>query len=175
MDDLPGTSGSLLRSARIDAQLSQTEVARRAGVAQSVVSAYESDRRDPSLHTLARLIAATGNRLVVNIEPDPEAPRGLPDTPLGRRLRRHRSAVLRTARQCGATNVRVFGSVARGQDTEASDIDLLVDLSPGSGLVSLAALERKLTALLDAKVDVVPADSLRPHVRAEAEADSIPL
>jgi hypothetical protein len=71
--------------------------------------------------------------------------------------------------------VRVFGSVARGQDTDTSDIDLMVDIAPGTGLVSLAALERQLTALLNTKVDVVPADSLRPNVKAEADADSIPL
>jgi len=100
---------------------------------------------------------------------------GLPDTPLGRRLRRHRTAVLQTAQQHGATNLRVFGSVARGQDTDESDIDLMVDLAPGTGLVSLAALERELADVLNAQVDVVPADSLRPSVKVEADAESIPL
>ena len=175
MSEDPTTSGSLLRSARVDARLSQTDVARRAHVAQSVISAYESDRREPALSTLAKLIAATGHRLVINIEPDPTMRPGLPDSPLGRRLRRHRTAVLRTADRHGASNLRVFGSVARGQDTEESDIDLLVDLDPENGLVSLAALKRELTAILRANVDVVPADSLRPSVKAEAVADAIPL
>ncbi len=175
MDDLASASGSLLRQARVDAHLSQTELARRAHVAQSVISAYESDRREPALSTLAKLVVATGHRLVVSLERDPAMRPGLPDTALGRRLRHRRSAVLQTAQRHGATNVRVFGSVARGQDTDGSDIDLMVDLAPGTGLVSLAALERELTELLNAHVDVVPADSLRTRIKAEVEAESIPL
>jgi predicted nucleotidyltransferase/DNA-binding XRE family transcriptional regulator len=175
VDDLIDTSGTLLRRARINAGLSQTEVARRAHVAQSVISAYESDRREPALSTLAKLAAAAGHRLVVSLQPDLSMRPGLPDTPLGRRLRRHRAAVLRVAQRRGATNLRVFGSVARGQDTVDSDIDLMVDLAPDIGLISLAALERELSEVLRAKVDVVPADSLRPGVKAEADAESIPL
>jgi predicted nucleotidyltransferase/DNA-binding XRE family transcriptional regulator len=169
------TSGSLLRQARKRAHLSQTEVASRAHVAQSVISAYESDQREPALSTLTKLVEATGHRLVLSLEPDPTSRLGIPDTPLGRKLRRHRSAVLETARRHGATNVRLFGSVARSQETRGSDIDFLVDLAPETGLVSLAALERELTELLHAKVDVVPAHNLRPSVKAEADADWIPL
>lgn len=175
MSEEPTTSGSLLRRARLDAQLSQTDVAKRAHVAQSVISAYESNRREPALSTLAKLIASTGHRLVMNIEPDATMRLGLPDSRLGRRLRRHRTAVLQTANRHGAVNVRVFGSVARGQDTHESDIDLLVDLNPGTGLVPLEALKRELAAILSADVDIVPADSLRPSVKAEALADAIPL
>lgn len=176
MDSQTASSGSLLKQARLQARLSQTELAGRAGVAQSVVSAYESDRREPALRTLTKLVAATGHRLVVSLEPDPAMMRpGLPDSPLGRRLRRHRTAVLETARQHGATNVRVFGSVARGQDAPDSDIDLMVDLAPGTGLVSLGILQRELSTILHAPVDVVPSDSLRPAIRAEADAESIPL
>jgi len=71
--------------------------------------------------------------------------------------------------------VRVFGSVARGHDTTESDIDLMVDLAPGTGLVGLGALTRELTTLLRAPVDVVPADSMRPSVKATADSESIPL
>ena len=53
---------SILREARTRARMSQTDVARHAGVAQSVVSAYESGRRDPSLRTFAKLVGATGHR-----------------------------------------------------------------------------------------------------------------
>lgn len=175
VEDPFGTSGSLLRQARIHAGVSQTEVATRAHVAQSLISAYESDRREPALSTLTKLIAATGHRLVVSLEPGPAMRPGLPDTPEGRRLRRHRSAVLRTARRHGATNVRVFGIVARGQDTADSDIGLVVDLAPGTGLVSLAALQREPAAVLHARVAVVPADRLRPSIRSEVDAESIPL
>ena len=170
-----GTSGSLLRQARVDARLSQTELAQRARVTQSVISAYESDRREPAMSTLAKLVEATGHHLVVSLERDPVMRPGLPDSALGRRLRRRRAAVLEVAERHGATNVRVFGSVARGQDTDESDIDLMVDLAPEVGLVSLAALQRELTDLLNTRVDVVPADSMRPRVKARADSESIPL
>ena len=100
---------------------------------------------------------------------------GLPDTRLGRRLRRHRRAVIETAARRGACNVRVFGSVARGEDSAASDVDLLVDLDEGVGVVSLAGLRRELVDLLDVDVDVVPAATLKPGVRDEVLAEAITL
>jgi len=63
--------------------------------------------------------------------------------------------------------VRVFGSVARGQDTADSDVDLLVDLAPGTGLLGLGRLEHDLNELLGIRVDLVPADDLNPDVARE--------
>lgn len=166
--------GQLIREARRQARLSQTDLARRAAVAQSVISAYESDRREPGIATLSKL-AATGHRLTLTVEALPDRRLGLPDTPLGRRLRRHRRAVVDLAERRGFRNVRVFGSVARGEDTERSDIDLLVDADPGVGVVALAGLARELTDLLGVTVDVVPAASLKRGVRAEALAEAVPL
>jgi len=167
--------GALLREARTRANLSQTDVARRAHLTQSVVSSYESGHREPAFGTLERLIAATGHRLEISLTPAPGARPGLPNTPLGRRLRQRRRQVLAAAGKHGASNVRVFGSVARGEDTPESDIDILVDLLPRSSLVTLGRLERALSDVLGVPVDVVPADGLRPAVRAEAEKDAIPL
>jgi hypothetical protein len=144
-------------------------------VAQSVISAYESGRREPAFATLERLIAATGHRLDVRLAPAAGARPGLPDTPLGRRLRQRRRQVLAVAAKHGASNVKVFGSVARGEDTPDSDIDVLVDLSPGSSLVTLGRLERELGDVLGVPVDVVPAEGLRETVRAEAETEAILL
>ncbi len=175
METTTETSGSLLREARKRARLSQTDVARRAHIAQSVVSAYESDRREPGLSTLGRLVAATGHRLVLGLEPDPDARPGLPDTPLGRRLRQHRAAVIAIAARHGADNVRVFGSVARGEDRPDSDIDLVAELAPGTGLFELGTLEREIAEVLGWKVDLVPSEGLRPVVRAEVDAQAIPL
>lgn len=168
-------AGEVLREARKRARLSQTDVARRSGVAQSVISAYESGRREPGVGTLARLVQATGHELELDIVPAPDRQLGLPDTPLGRRLRRRRRAVIETAAKRGAHNVRVFGSVVRGQDTSSSDIDLLVDLDKGVGVVRLAGLKRELTDLLGVNVDVVPAESLKPRIRAQVLAEAIPL
>ncbi len=169
------SAGDVLREARKRARLSQTDVARRAGIAQSVISAYESGRREPGVHTLARLVQATGHRLELDIVPVPDLQLGLPDTALGRRLRRRRRTIIETAANRGARHVRVFGSVARGEDTATSDIDLLVDLDRGVGVVALAALKRELTTLLGVTVDIVPAEALKPRIRAEVLAEAIPL
>jgi hypothetical protein len=69
----------------------------------------------------------------------------------------------------------VFGSVARGKDGPESDVDLVVDLAPGTGLVGWAALERELSRVLGTPVDVAPSDSLRPTVQAAIEVEAIPL
>jgi len=166
---------ALLRDARIRARLSQTDVARRSGVSQSVISAYECGRREPGIQTLERLIEATGHRLVLDVLPAEDLTLGLPDTPLGRRLRRHRKAVVDKAANRRARNVRVFGSVARGEDTAHSDVDLLVDLDDGVSLVGLIGLERELTDLLGVEVDVVPSDSLKPRIRDRVLDEAIPL
>lgn len=143
-----GTAGSLIREARTGARLSQTDLARRAGVAQSVISAYEADRREPGVRTFTKLIEATGHELAIDLVPASTNQLGMPDTPLGRRLRRNCRAVIALADKRGARNIRVFGSVARGQDDKSSDIDLLVDLADGVGLLALTGLRRELSELL---------------------------
>lgn len=172
---MPVNAAALLRSAREAAHLSQNDLARRAGVAQSVISAYESGRREPSLPTLTRLIEATGHEIEIGIVASPGRPRGLPDSPLARRLRQRRKAIIRAAEGRRAHNVRVFGSVARGEDVESSDVDLLVDLGEGVGLLDLIGLERELAELLGVDVDVVPADSLKPRIRQRVEREAVPL
>jgi predicted nucleotidyltransferase/DNA-binding XRE family transcriptional regulator len=169
------TAGSVVKGARQRAGLSQSELARRAGVAQPVISAYESGRREPSLTMLTKLVEASGHRLLVDVSPLPGLRRGLPNTPMGRRLRRRRRAVIGACSRRGAMNVRVFGSVARGEDRESSDIDLLVDLDEDVGLVALAGLGRELRELLDAEVDVVPAAALKPALQPQVMAEAIPL
>ena len=75
----------------------------------------------------------------------------------------------------GADNLRVFGSVARGEDTSESDVDIVADLPSGIGLFELGAFEGELSDILKAKVDLVPSESLRPRVRAEVDIEAIPL
>jgi predicted nucleotidyltransferase len=155
--------------------MSQTDLARRAKVSQPVISAYESGHREPGVDMLRKLIEASGHDLTISVTPRPDAPRGLPDTPVGRRLRRHRRKLNVIAAQRGATNLRVFGSVARGEDTEASDIDLLVDLAPGIGLFGLIGLQRELAELLGKDVDLVPASGLKADMRDLVVAEAISL
>lgn len=98
-----------------------------------------------------------------------------PTTPLGRILARHRDEVLALAHAHKVSNVRVFGSVVRGEDDETSDIDLLVDLAPGADLFDLAALDLELQRLLGHPVHIVPARMLKPHVAPSALFDAVEL
>jgi hypothetical protein len=75
----------------------------------------------------------------------------------------------------GASNVRVFGSVARGDTTPASDLDLLVDLAPRRSLLDLIRLQREVSELLGASVDVVSSRGLRPAIRQRVLAEAVPL
>ena len=84
-----------------------------------------------------------------------------------------RPQILATAAASGATNVRVFGSVARGADDENSDVDFLVALDKGRTLLDLARLEIHLEALLGRKVDVVTEASLQEPIRATAVREAI--
>jgi predicted nucleotidyltransferase len=121
------------------------------------------------------LVLATGHRLILDIERSSEDPSGLPDTPIGRRLCQRRRSILACATLHGASNVRVFGSTARGDDGPDSDVDLVVDLDKRTGLFNLEALRRELSEILGVRVDLAPSDSLRPRVREEVEREAIPL
>ncbi len=163
----------MLRRAREQSRLSQTELALLAGIAQSVVSTYENGRREPSLATLRRLIEATGQKLTIDVVPT--RPLGLPHTPRGELLRRRRSAIHDIAARYGARNLRVFGSVARGDDGPGSDIDIVADLPESMSLFELAGLRNDLSDLLEAPVDVVPTRSLRAGVAADVARDAVAL
>jgi len=80
-------------------------------------------------------------------------------------LRARRDDILALAEQYGAYNVRVFGSVARGDATPESDVDLLVNLPPKFTLLKLSGLVRSLGELLGYKVDVASVDHLRDAMR----------
>jgi uncharacterized protein len=174
MDRSDERAGSLLRRARRSAGLSQAELAFKASVAQSVISAYEAGRRQPSLPTLAKLIDAAGADLVVDIQQQPPELSRL-SGPVGRRVRRKRRDLVAAAAAHDVTNLRVFGSVARGEDRPDSDVDLLVDLPPHMGLLGLGQVQADLEAILGTKVDLVPANDLKPAVRARAERDLLAL
>jgi predicted nucleotidyltransferase len=87
----------------------------------------------------------------------------------------HRNDILTVARHHGANNVRVFGSVARGDSVLGSDLDLLIDLEEGRSLLDLIAIEQDLEDLLGCKVDVVTDRSLSPYIRDAVRKDATAL
>jgi hypothetical protein len=90
-------------------------------------------------------------------------------------LQQKRNDILRIAAQYGARNLRVFGSVARGDDRAHSDVDLLVDMDPDRSLLDIVALGQDLEELLERKVDVLTDASLHSALRDRILAESRPL
>ena len=86
-----------------------------------------------------------------------------------------RDEILKLAAKRGAKNVRVFGSVARGDSDEKSDVDFLVEMEPGRTLFDLSGLLLDLQEALHAPVDVVTERGLRPRVRERILAEAVPL
>jgi len=168
------SAGAFLRAARKRAGLSQVELAHRAGVTQSVISAYESGRRQPSLPALAALVEAAGYELEISVR-EPPGKVGRLTGPVGRRVRRHRAEMVAAAAAHGVANLRVFGSVARGEDRPDSDVDLLADIPAGMGLLGLGRVADALEAIVGARVDLVPAGQLKPDVARRAVRDLVIL
>lgn len=90
-------------------------------------------------------------------------------------LRSHRNAVMAIAQGLGADNVRVFGSVLHGQDSEGSDLDLLVDVPKGTTLLDMARLQRAIEAELGVCVDVLTAGDLPIKFRDQVLREARPL
>lgn len=174
MDTKAARAGDLLRLARKRSGLSQADLAARAGVTQSVISAYESGQRQPSIPALARLIDAAGFELTLGLRPQPDRLRHL-SGPVGRRVRRHRADLVLTASAHRVRNLRVFGGVARAEDSPDSDLDLLADLPPGLSLFGLGRLADELESIVHARVDLIPAADLKPGVRQRVERDAVAL
>jgi len=90
-------------------------------------------------------------------------------------LKERRDDVLRVAARHGAFNVRVFGSVARSEDDEQSDIDLLVDLQAGRSLFDLGGLQYELEQLLGCRVDVLTERALKSRIRERVLREAVSL
>lgn len=90
-------------------------------------------------------------------------------------LRRRREEILAVAARHGAQNIRIFGSVARGEADERSDIDLLVDMEQGRTLFDMGGLQIELEALIGRPVDVTTERGLKHRTRVRVLQESVPL
>jgi predicted nucleotidyltransferase len=131
-----------------------------------VVAAYEAGRREPSLKTLEKLVAGAGFMLTTGL-----AEMG----PLRRLVTKHRQEILRLAEERGLANVRLFGSVARGEEGPDSDVDLLVCPGFRTGLLSLIGYEQDLQDLLGVRVDVVPDNAIKQAYAEQILGEAVAL
>jgi len=144
----------MLRQSRRNAELSQRDLALRSGVPQPNIAAYESGRRVPAAATLERL-------------------EGVLNTPTLARLHATRERIIQVAAGRRLSNVRVFGSVARGEAGVGSDVDLLVRPDRDASVFDLAGFMVDVEEMLGLSVDVVSDQGRGPamdRIRAEAVA-----
>lgn len=154
--------GALIRDSRKAAGLTQSALSKRASTTQPAISQYESGLLVPDLETASRLLAATGQELVVEL-------RALKS--VRARVLAASTAIKKSASDHGISGVRLFGSVARGEDHPGSDVDLLVDPGPDTGLFALCGFASEVEDLLggNIRVDVSSARSVtRPVPEAVA-------
>ena len=88
---------------------------------------------------------------------------------------RYRTQIVAAGERRGAHNIRVFGSVARGDQRYDSDIDFLVHFEPGRSLLDLTGLWLDLETVLGCKVDVVSSRGLKPSLASEVMRDAVTL
>ncbi|MFK5912887.1 MAG: nucleotidyltransferase family protein [Woeseiaceae bacterium] len=91
------------------------------------------------------------------------------------KLKHNKKVLLAIASKRGASNVRVFGSVSREEETVDSDIDFLVTLEQGRSLLDLVGLQQDLSSYLLRNVDVIPDDSLNKYLRDKIIKEALPL
>lgn len=106
---------------------------------------------------------------------DVEPPFGSPGEFTIARVRRERGQILATARRYGVHNVRVFGSLARGEADDHSDLDLLVDAAAGRSLLDLSGFALEVEDLLGRPVDVTTSAGLKSRLRDRILAEAVPL
>lgn len=148
--------------------MSARDLAAASGVSPSTITRIERGEMNPTVAMLERLLHASGGELVVENRPL-RRPR-----PTLAAVRRYRSAIQRVAGSHGASNVRVIGSVARGDSGIDSDVDLLVDVPRGTGLVAIGALEDELSDVLPWRVDVMTSGAARGRM-ARVLDEAVPL
>ncbi len=149
-------AAELIRAAREDVGLSQTDLAAAARMQQPTISAYESGRKRPRPESLQRILAAAHTR---------------PSIPLAI----YADDILDEAQRFHLENVRVFGSAVRGEDTESSDIDLLVSLTPEASLFDLGGFAHEVESITGFSVDILTDDLDDDEHFRHVLAEAVPL
>ncbi len=90
-------------------------------------------------------------------------------------IKSKREAILDIARKYGATKLRVFGSMARGEESPESDLDLIVEMERGSSLLDIIAIKQDIEELLGRKVDIVTEASISPYIRSAVLREAVNL
>ena len=90
-------------------------------------------------------------------------------------IKEKRDEIIRIAEKHGASAVRVFGSVASGDNSADSDLDILVKMEDSRSLVDHVALIRELEEILECRVDVVPEDTLHSRIRQRVLSEAVPI
>jgi predicted nucleotidyltransferase len=127
------------------------------------------------VRTFERLLLAAGYDVTVHISPRPAATPSLQDSSIGQKVTAHRGEIRSIVAAHGGRRVHLFGSVARGDDDAESDVDLLVDLPEGAGVLTIGAIARDVEHLLGIEVDVVPESALGATKRRAILAEAVEL
>lgn len=147
---------TLIRAAREDIGMTPADLARAAGILQPDLEAYEAGYRIPREETLRKILSAARLR--------PSVPLELVADEINAAAQAHR-----------LSNVRVFGSVLQGRDTENSDIDLIVTASAGVSLFDLSAFALEVEDLTGFRADVATDELLEKPAFAHVRDDAVPL
>ncbi|WP_205822889.1 helix-turn-helix domain-containing protein [Microbacterium hydrothermale] len=139
----PDDAAALVKAARLDRGMSQMELARAAGMSQPHVAAIEAARRGISAEVLERLLRAADYRPSIAVE-------------------EHAAEIIAVGARSGMTDIRVFGSIARGSDHFTSDIDLVAKLDEGRSYLDVARFQNEVESLTGFPVDVVVDGTGRP-------------
>lgn len=169
----PDPVSLMLINARKSSRLTQSQVAERAGTSQSAVVRYENGLQTPSVDTLKRLLRANGFELMLDMK---RAKKVAPKSETFKLIQINRGEIRRILHALGARNIRIVGSVARGEDDEDSDVDFLVDISRESGTTFKAILHaEKIERLLRRDVDIIVSRLCKKEVLKSLLSDAIPL
>ncbi len=174
------TFGHALAAARRRAGLTQSELAGRMGTTQAAITRLETGQFLPSVGTLRRLARALNVTFMISEGDGLTIGETASSAPSLAELRSHREEILSLAAAEGASNLRVFGSVARSDAAPDSDIDLVVDFKPGYSLMNLSGLQVGLEELLGRRVHVTtlpdrPASPREQRVTERIRREAVPL